>query len=78
MAAGPPNTKLPPSLAYPFIVVSAILFLTAMISLGHWFDGMFMTIIGMIVGMCEIVLGIRLFVWLNRNKAALPRNDDLR
>jgi NADH:ubiquinone oxidoreductase subunit K len=76
VVAGSSNQKLPPSLAYPFIAVSALLFLTAVISLGHWFDGMFMTIIGMIVGMCEIVLGIRLFVWLKRNKAAFQRNDD--
>jgi hypothetical protein len=75
MVAGSPTQKLPPSLARPLIAVSALLFLMAVISLGHWFDGMFMTSLGVIVSACEIVLAIRVFAWLRRNKAALHRNN---
>jgi hypothetical protein len=72
MVAGSQAQKLPASLAYPLIAVSILLLLVAVINLGHWFDGMFMTCISIIVGVCEIVAGVRVLLWLKRNWAKNP------
>ena len=68
MAAGSQDRKLPPSLAYPIIAMSILLFLVSLINLSHRFDGTLMTCLSLVVAVSEIGLGIRIFAWLRRNK----------
>jgi NADH:ubiquinone oxidoreductase subunit K len=73
MAAGSQDRKLPPTLTYPFIVVSLLLACTALINISHRFQGALITYLGLILAICEIGLAIAVFIWLKRNRSR-PEN----
>jgi hypothetical protein len=78
MVAESQDGKLPPALAYPFIAVSILLAVIALIDITHRVRWALITFLTIIFGVCETGLATAVYLLLKRNatRAGKSYRDD--